>query len=260
MNEDNKKINIHVMSDLHLDMLPDPEVYKFFSKLKPYAKDIDTVVLAGDISNIREKSVFAGTLDLFTEVYKNIIYVPGNHDYYDTNFDTAYEILSEVSNEIKGLHVLGGPNHNTITIDNVDYVGGTLWFSEPPKTLRKSLFPDFRFIYDFEPEVYNLNKYFKEQVISNEVKKGCVVITHHFPFHQSIHSDFANNIWNHFFYSDCSSLIHEGNAPKLWIHGHTHYPFDYKLPNIDTRVYCNPLGYKLEGCNPFFFDKLTVTL
>jgi hypothetical protein len=28
---------------------------------------------------------------------------------------------------------------------------------------------------------------------------------------------------------------------KLWTHGHTHYPFDYRIGS--TRVVCNPRGY-----------------
>ena len=35
------------------------------------------------------------------------------------------------------------------------------------------------------------------------------------------------------------SIIEE-YQPKLWIHGHTHVPCDYKI--FATRVVCNPRG------------------
>jgi Icc-related predicted phosphoesterase len=32
--------------------------------------------------------------------------------------------------------------------------------------------------------------------------------------------------------------------PKLWVHGHTHIPCDWKAG--ETRVLCNPFGYPHE--------------
>ena len=39
----------------------------------------------------------------------------------------------------------------------------------------------------------------------------------------------------------------EASGVPLWIHGHTHDSFDYRLNG--TRVVCNPRGYAKDGAN-----------
>jgi len=45
---------------------------------------------------------------------------------------------------------------------------------------------------------------------------------------------FINELPAHFF-----------DVPVLWIHGHTHTSFDYRVGNC--RVLCNPRGYQAAG-------------
>jgi predicted phosphodiesterase len=50
-----------------------------------------------------------------------------------------------------------------------------------------------------------------------------------------------------------SDLEHMMNPNiKLWLHGHTHTPFDYEVNG--TRVVCNPRGYPGERSN--YTDKV----
>ena len=49
---------------------------------------------------------------------------------------------------------------------------------------------------------------------------------------------------NYYFASDLDNFILDNQNIKLWIHGHVHDPFDYKIG--ETRVVCNPLGYPRE--------------
>ena len=42
------------------------------------------------------------------------------------------------------------------------------------------------------------------------------------------------------FASDLSDVLEKYDI-DLWIHGHTHWTFDYTI--FDTRVVCNPYGY-----------------
>jgi hypothetical protein len=46
--------------------------------------------------------------------------------------------------------------------------------------------------------------------------------------------------------SDAERLV-DGERARLWIHGHTHDSFDYRLNG--TRVVCNPRGYAKDGVN-----------
>ena len=55
----------------------------------------------------------------------------------------------------------------------------------------------------------------------------------------------VNTIWfNPCFASRLDGLI-EASGPALWVHGHTHTSFDYRIAG--TRVVCNPKGYGTEN-------------
>ena len=69
-----------------------------------------------------------------------------------------------------------------------------------------------------------------------------VVVSHHCPSHQSVHEQYqGDTVMNGGFTSDCDEFIHYRPQIKLWVHGHTHHPFDYVIGT--TRVVCNPRGY-----------------
>ena len=72
------------------------------------------------------------------------------------------------------------------------------------------------------------------------------MITHHAPSRKSIHPRFADSLLNPCFVSDAEYLI-EGSGACLWIHGHMHDGFDYRVDR--TRVVCNPRGYARNGVN-----------
>jgi len=59
---------------------------------------------------------------------------------------------------------------------------------------------------------------------------------------RSIHQRFAGSPVNLCFVSDAEYLL---EGVDLWIHGHTHDSFDYRLGG--TRVVCNPRGYVRDG-------------
>ena len=48
----------------------------------------------------------------------------------------------------------------------------------------------------------------------------------------------------------------ERYEPALWVHGHMHDSFDYRLGR--TRVVCNPRGYFPHQLNPDFRPLLVV--
>src|SRR5690606_24568879 len=71
-----------------------------------------------------------------------------------------------------------------------------------------------------------------------------VVITHFAPSLLSIHPRFAGSPINACFVSDLAARI-ERWQPTLWLHGHTHDSFDYRIGA--TRVLANPRGYAPGG-------------
>ncbi|MGH7074357.1 MAG: metallophosphoesterase [Stellaceae bacterium] len=82
-----------------------------------------------------------------------------------------------------------------------------------------------------------------------------IVVTHHAPSRQSIAARFAGDALNPAFASDLEPLIRR-YAPALWIHGHMHDSFDYRVAG--TRVVCNPRGYFPDQLNPRFDPEFVV--
>lgn len=75
-----------------------------------------------------------------------------------------------------------------------------------------------------------------------ELAKGdparTVVVTHHAPSRQSLHSRFGGDDLSPCYISDMPYLL---GRSALWIHGHVHDSFDYEVEG--TRVVANPRGY-----------------
>jgi Icc-related predicted phosphoesterase len=69
-----------------------------------------------------------------------------------------------------------------------------------------------------------------------------VVVGHHSPSKASTHPRYKEDtLMNGAYSSDLSEFILDRPQIKLWVHGHTHDPFDYMIGS--TRVVCNPRGY-----------------
>ena len=69
-----------------------------------------------------------------------------------------------------------------------------------------------------------------------------VVVTHHGPNPLSIAPRFVGNALNAGFVSDLTPLM---AGVDLWLHGHVHDSFDYRVGGC--RVVANPAGYVLNG-------------
>jgi Icc-related predicted phosphoesterase len=70
-----------------------------------------------------------------------------------------------------------------------------------------------------------------------------MVLTHHAPSPRSLDPRFHGQVTNAAFAPDLSKLIRAAN-PTFWVHGHVHRAQDYV--EGQTRVLCNPLGYRGE--------------
>jgi hypothetical protein len=82
--------------------------------------------------------------------------------------------------------------------------------------------------------------YIKHVVSEND---KVVVIGHHTPSTQSMHPRYAyDNLMNGGYHNNYEEYIMDHPQIKLWTHGHTHERYDYMIG--ETRVVCNPRGYK----------------
>ena len=81
-------------------------------------------------------------------------------------------------------------------------------------------------------------------IAAKQLGKKTVVKTHHNNRPLSVSQKYATLPSNAAFVTDLSAWMFEDWAPTLWVHGHTHEAFDYRIN--DTRVIVNPRAYPNE--------------
>jgi Icc-related predicted phosphoesterase len=194
--------------------------------------------------------------DHVSKEYEQVIYIAGNHEFYHGRYPDAYGWLYEEMKRYDNIHFL---DKDDITIDDVTFVGGTLWTDMnrvDPTTMQliEGMMNDFRIIRNskfnyrrFAPgDAVNDHRQTLEyikKVVDSDPSKKYVVVGHHAPCALSIHETYKNEYYmNGGYYSDLSEFILDRPQIALWTHGHMHNPSDYKLG--ETRIVCNPRGYK----------------
>lgn len=257
-------MRIRVLSDLHIDFGGGP---------LPASCGEDVVVLAGDICE-----GVAG-IEWAVEAFPatRIVFVPGNHEYYEARMDACLAELRDVAARLapNRLHVL---DRQAVVIDGVRFIGATLWtdyrlFGDPQVAMRYSqprLLDYARILVQagegerlLTPEdtvqLHAPARQYLALALASGDPRATVVVTHHGPHPKSIAPQFADDLTSAGFISDLGALM--GRA-AVWIHGHTHVSFDYAVNG--TRIVCNPRGYCARDgtrCeNPAFDWELTVEI
>ncbi len=191
--------------------------------------------------------------------FPHVIYIMGNHEFYNGKFYASIDHMRDEIAKYPNIYML---EQDTKIIDNVVFVGGTLWTDlnkGDPMTMHaiEGMMNDFRVIRNDKREFARMSardvatrhartlSYFR-LMLSEHKDKKCVVVGHHSPSFQSVHEDYKSQyLMNGGYHSDLSEFILDHPQVKLWTHGHTHYPFDYVIG--ETRIVCNPRGYENEG-------------
>lgn len=268
-------MRVLVLSDLHLE----------FGKLSPVHKDrridegVDVVVLAGDIAEGVQGIRWARE----TFVTKEIVYVAGNHEFYDNNVDSLVVTLREVAQRM-GVHFL---ERDAVQIDGVRFLGTTLWTNfelfginarEESMSAAALCLNDFRCIKTshgftresdatirqrvFMPEdairEHALNTAWLEAELSTGDPERTIVVTHHAPHMGSVELQYANDLASGAYASDLTRLL---GKSRYWIHGHMHSGSRYTVNG--TEVIANPLGYRRwDGSaeNRFFQPDLVIEI
>lgn len=84
-----------------------------------------------------------------------------------------------------------------------------------------------------------------------------VVVTHHAPSWLSVHDMFRSSPISAAYASRLEPLM-LSYEPALWIHGHTHFSFNYEIGK--TTVVCNPRGYVGADLNEEFEPNLIIEI
>ena len=140
--ERSERMRIDYISDLHLNFYVEPEgnekIYiektrMFLQKLLP-SQIADVLVLAGDLSHFNKQSY--ETLKFFSEYYKQVFFVFGNHDYYlvskkqrqkyhNRSIEREEELVRLIEN-IPNVQLLR--NFEVVTYNDVTFAGATSWY------------------------------------------------------------------------------------------------------------------------------------
>ena len=236
-------MRIQLFSDLHLE-----HSHRHPPFVLP-ATSADVVVLAGDIDN--------GTraIDWAEKTFpdRNVLYVPGNHEYYDTELQTAAAALKARARHSANVQVL---DNDELTIEGVRFIGSTLWTDfelfgrekmEPVIAESLKQVVDFRKIRmrgslltpQQTIDLHRVAVSFLRDCLEKPFAGKTVVVTHHAPHPNSVHPRWTGSLVNAAFVSDLTRLM---GKSVLWFHGHTHDSFDFTVHG--TRVLANPMGYR----------------
>lgn len=179
--------------------------------------------------------------------YENVLYVPGNHEYYGRSLRETHNLLL---NNLPA-HVSMLQAGSSRRIGEAQFIGATLWTDAnqgcpiTEQTLKRNM-NDFTMIEDFPVSfMVSLHKQHMDE-IRNKVKETAldktVVITHHAPSFKSVDEKYKDEYYMNGGYASNHELVMLDNPNiKLWVHGHMHSDNDYVVG--ETRVISNPRGY-----------------
>lgn len=247
INEENADVlilsgDIVIAEDLHDH--PEPST--------PYPPEVLKILGTRQLNAQRYRDFFKRCSNEFPHV----IYVAGNHEFYHGKFIGS---LVDLRNECSKFPNVYFMEDDCKKIGDVTFVGGTLWTDMnkgDPLTLHAvgDMMNDFRIIRHDELGYTKLRpahvaarhrksvEYIRT-VIEGKFDEKFIVVGHMAPSVLSIADEYRrDSIMNGAYYSDLSEFILDHPQIKVWTHGHTHTPFDYMIG--DTRVVCNPRGYK----------------
>ncbi len=240
-------MKIQLISDIHLEFgdfdLPDTEA--------------DLIVAAGDIG------LGCQGIDWLNRQDKPVIYIAGNHEFYGLDY---HETLSNIRAKSEKTNVTFLENE-TVVIDGVRFLGCSLWtdlggsendhFNRLVKSVndfRKISFGDRDFNHEDFMELHQNSRDWLASTLAEPFEGKTVVVTHHAPTYWSWQERFDDPML-HAYCNDLKALLHKHDV-AYWFHGHTHYVQDYLC--ADTRVICNPRGYKKKARLTKRFDPLNL--
>jgi predicted phosphodiesterase len=235
-------MRIITFSDLHLEFGA--------PWMPPQEADGDLMILAGDIINLTDYRPLERILERWR---KPVLYITGNHEYYTrrprNEEEEGFERWLEATYPQVTLLLDEG-----ITIDGVNFFGGTMWADFNRKDQRsmeaaQAAMNDFRLIYNPDGSVFRpadaitLHEHFVARLLAwfaQDLRGPRVVISHNAPA-TNPRTKYRNSaLWPAFNSLDMVKIV-EKHQPALWVYGHTHECDDQLIGA--TRIISNQLGY-----------------
>ena len=281
-------MKIQLLSDLHLETHP-----HFQPTPAPGA---DLLVLAGDIGSYQQGSLLQGEhfgLERFSPLPQYagwptpVLFVPGNHEYDAMDFDEARRRLQRSCEQLDILWL----DEQVMVLQGVRFIGTTLWSDfdglalhqgltelGPILRLREKAFRAANFYLNktegtrhgqpFLAEAMRIEALACQQWLRHALQQPfagpTVAVTHFAPSLQSADPRYGLTPGTAGF---CNALDELLPFADLWLHGHLHCHFDYRVQGVrddgqawQCRVVANPLGYARKGEQSGFLSQSCIEL
>ena len=234
-------MKVFPLSDIHLEAH-----YQSFDR---YRGEADIVVCAGDMhTRARGPKALRAIFD-----HQEILYTPGNHEYYGESIQHQDELLRQECQEY-GIHFL---QRNTVEIGGITFAGCTLWtdfllygenrqveaIAETQKCLRDYhvIYADHKKMQIITPadtiEIHKKDVAWLQEKIESQQEGPLIVMTHHGPSFKNVHPSYTEDIVSAGFASNLDELVKRSGA-KYWFSGHSHCSQHFRIGGTTVMQNC----------------------
>lgn len=246
------KMKINYTSDLHLE---------FADVQFTNPNNAEILVLAGDVclwryfrrwpktrlpepsnTSYQEAARYRAAFKQASELYKHVIYVAGNHEYYSGVWPDYLQVAQEEFQDTN-IHLL---DCDVYVYKTVAFLGTTLW--SPVDHMASCLMNDYKAIstnsgrlqrrHTIQANIKNIDWLKAKNSEYSQLKR--VVVTHHAPSLKSCLTDPHYEPFLSAYGNDLDTWIETTNI-AAWIHGHVHRLSNYQIGSCN--VVANPRGY-----------------
>ncbi|KAK3347154.1 Metallo-dependent phosphatase-like protein [Lasiosphaeria hispida] len=259
---------VQILSDLHLEAPPTYDDFEVVPKA-PY------LGLLGDIGTIeKHKDECLKFLTAQLKQFRAVLFVPGNHEAYHSDWPTTLEILRNFEHDVARDESLGDfvlLDRAVFRLDeNTAILGCSLFSHVPPERysiVRRSL-NDFYQTRDWNVALHNEAHerdlaWLNQQVAAlDEAGVNMIILSHWSPSTDSraVEPRHAGSDIATAFSTDLSGEVcFQSARVKAWAFGHTHYNCDFEAQRGDgvapLRILTNQRGYTFATAEGFDEEK-----
>jgi predicted phosphohydrolase len=195
-----------------------------------------------------------------TEIFQNVIFVPGNNEYYARDGfapKTFPELVKDLRELCKATGVIFLDNSYIETDEFIIF--GSSWWSYIPDLLTMKIYtsPDVLLTPKEFNDMHTHARMCLSSVIEKKSEKKLMVVTHYCPTKLgTMNSHHRNSEFTSlvpYYFSSSEKFIRD-NRVNVWIFGHTHVFRDFYFDKTNTRIISNADPRKRFFRKNFAFD------